>query len=92
MVAESLLIISDNSIIFLFKVLDCLYLCHILLHVPLLAHDYVALCIGQVNNLFCGMKFDQLFVRFLIMDTVTAFPRSPCLSVKLATLSLVESF
>lgn len=92
MVAESLLIISDNSIIFLFKVLDCLYLCYILLHVPLLAHDYVALHIGQVDSLFCSMIFDQLFVGFHIMDTVTAFPHSPCLSVKLATLSLVESF
>lgn len=50
MVAESLLIISDNSIIFLFKLLDCLYLCDILLLVPLLTHDYVALHIGQVDK------------------------------------------
>lgn len=68
MVAASLLIISTNSIIFLLKVLDCLYLHHILyLHVFLLAQEYAALHTGQINTLFSGVKFYQLFVGFLIM-------------------------
>lgn len=88
MVAESLLIISDNSKIFLFKVLECLYLWDILLHVPLLTHDYVVLHIGQVDSLFCGMKFGQLFVGFLIMDTVNCFFSQSVSFCKVANLIL----
>lgn len=58
----------------------------------LLAHEYAALHTGQINSLFSGVNFYQFFVGFLIMYAGTVFLTGhTCLSVKLVTLSLVES-